>query len=74
MQYTYVPLSELVEKNPTEKMQVIYDNFIKSFGDNLPDDLPKDSNDKPDKQKIKSIIARSKPIIKRIPREVSLYN
>jgi len=55
-----IPLSELVKKNPTEKPEVIYDNFIKSFGDELPDDLPKDSNDKPDKQQIKSTIARIK--------------
>ena len=59
-------LVQIVEDNPKEKPEVIYNSFINMFSnDNLPDDLPLTPEDEPDKEKIKSTIARFKTNIRK---------
>ena len=58
-------LTEIIDVNPKEKPEVIYNCFIETFENNLPDDLPRTSDDKPDKIKIKSTIARFKNNMKK---------
>ncbi len=58
-------LTQIVQDNPKEKPEVIYNNFMKMFDDKLPDDLPLTSENEPDKEKIKSTIARFKTNIKK---------
>ena len=59
----YVALRQMITADPNEKPEEIYKKLIDSFNDSLPDDLPM-NDDKPDKDRIKSAIARFKTKIK----------
>ena len=59
----YVALRQMITADPNEKPEAIYKKLIDSFNDTLPDDLPM-NDDKPDKDRIKSTIARFKTKIK----------
>ena len=58
-------LTDIIHTNPKEKPEVVYNCFIEKFDNNFPDDLPMTPDNKPDKNKIKSTIARFKNNLKR---------
>ena len=58
-------LTDIIDIDPKEKPEIIYNRFIEKLNNDLPDDLPRTPDDKPDKIKIKSAIARFKNNIKK---------
>ena len=62
----YARLEQIIENNPTEKPQAIFNSLIQSFNNDLPDDLPmEEGTGAIDRDKIKSTIARFKTNIKK---------
>ena len=61
----YSSLNELINKNPSEKPEIIFRLLIEKLGNNLPDDLPTTAENEPDKKKIKSTIAILKTKLKK---------
>ena len=58
-------LTDIINTNPNEKPEVIYNCFIEKLDNNFPDNLPMTPTNKPDKTKIKSTIARFKNNLKK---------
>ena len=46
----YISFNELMNKNPSESLEIIYRLLIEKLGDNLPDDLPTKIEIEPDKK------------------------
>jgi len=62
----YAPLEQIIENNPTEKPQAIFNSLIQSFKNDLPNDIPMEEGTSTiDRDKIKSTIARFKTNIKK---------
>ena len=57
----YMLLNELIDKNPSEKSETILCFLIVNLGDNLPDDLPKTTENVHDKKKLNRQLQDSKP-------------
>ena len=62
----HILLTEIIDTNPKEKPEIIYNYCIDKFNNDVPDDLPITSDDKPDKIKVRSTIARFKNNLKNI--------